>query len=38
VGELEDIAEPRDVARHAARLGLALDPLELIGADDAESH
>jgi len=26
------------VARDSARLGLALDPLELVGTDDAEGH
>src|SRR5439155_11095682 len=33
-----DIAESRDVAGNAARVGLAFDPLELVGTDHAEAH
>jgi hypothetical protein len=36
--EAEHVTEPCDVAGCPARLGLALDPLELVGADDAEGH
>jgi hypothetical protein len=38
VRESEEIAERRDVARNASRLGLALDPFEVAGKDDAKAH
>ena len=36
--EAEHVAEPGHVAGAAARLGLALDPLELVGEGDSEGH
>ena len=36
--EAEHVAEPGHVAGAAARLGLALDPLELVGEGDSERH
>jgi predicted enzyme related to lactoylglutathione lyase len=38
VREAGDVAESRDVARNAARLGLALGPLELVGTDHSKAH